>query len=139
MALQFQPKRSGLNFVSVSIIIGISTPSFPISILDASLYLIASNHSPDVIPVLLHLESLHTILDHIQTLCHVQWDEEHAVLVSKVSAVRVDEARVLDVDQGCWARSKTLSSDGGRNMGILHTYHRQCNCLHSSLATSGLV
>ena len=47
--------------------------------------------------MLLHLESLHTILDHVQTLRHVQGDEEHAVLVTKLSVVLVDGTGMLVV------------------------------------------
>ena len=92
--------------------IDIPAPSFPIDILDTSLHLIASNDRPDVLPVLLHLESLHTILDHVQTLRHVQVDEEHAVLVTKLSVVLVDGTRVLEmstiVEQLVFAKSKVF-------------------------------
>ena len=47
--------------------------------------------------MLLHLESLHTILDDVQTLRHVQRDKEHAVLVTKLSVVLVDGTGMLEM------------------------------------------
>ena len=62
--------------------------------------------------MLLHLESLHTILDDVQTLRHVQRDKEHAVLVSKLSVVLVDGTGVLEVstivEQLVFAKSKVF-------------------------------
>ena len=90
----------------------IPAPSFPIDILDTSLHLVTSNDRPDVLPVLLHLESLHTILDDVQTLRHVQRDKEHAVLVTKLSVVLVDGTGVLEVstivEQLVFAESKVF-------------------------------
>lgn len=42
-----------------------------------------------MVAVLLHLESLHTVLDDVQTGGHVQGDQEHVVLVSELSVVVV--------------------------------------------------
>ena len=113
----------------------IPAPSFPIDILNASLHLIASNDRPDVLPVLLHLESLHTILDDVQTLRHVQRDKEHAVLVTKLSVVLVDGTGVLEmstiVEQLVFAKSKVFLcastgsciNEGGCGRG--GSYHRR--------------
>lgn len=43
-----------------------------------------------MVVVLLHFETLHTILDSVQTGCHVQRVQEHVVFVSELSVLVVD-------------------------------------------------